>query len=80
MAASITGNLVIAKVVIQELKDFLETIRRETFSQAHAAAALAQGALSRLQRLKVQAAALHGLTKVKSAPKAKGTAKVGATI
>jgi rRNA-processing protein FCF1 len=73
-------NVVIAKVVIHELKTLLETIRRHTDVQAREAAAIAQGALSRLHRLKAQATALHQLTKVKSAPKARGKAQAGASI
>jgi hypothetical protein len=71
---------VIAKVVIQELKRLLETIRRNTDLQAREAAAVAQGALARLHKLKAQASALYQLGKPKSAPKARGTAKVTGSI
>lgn len=71
-------HVLIAKAVIHELKCLLEKIRRSTDLQAREAAAVAQGALARLHKLKAQASALYQLAKPKSAPKARGTAKVTA--
>jgi len=71
---------VIAEVVIAELKALLEKIRRNTDLQAREAAVAAQDALARLHKLKVQAVAIVGLAKAKSAPKAKGKAKAAANI
>lgn len=66
----------IAKVVIVELKQLLEKIRRGADSEAREAAALASDLLFRLHKRKAQASAINAMSKCKPAAKRAKKAEV----